>query len=90
MESYGVEHHHMHKWKKLCQPYIICTDDKGVFSTTLSNEYRIAAAESRMNQSEVFESSVNAIDYIFAGDDLKSHLKNVWTQWKLANQHYFV
>lgn len=89
VESYAEGHHHIHRWKKASQPIALCTDDKGVFSTTLSNEYEIAAEECGMSREEVFELSRNAIETIFADDSVKSALKSKWDDWKMKNKQFF-
>lgn len=88
MESYAVGHHHIHKWRE-SNPVILCTDDKGVFSTTLSNEYKIAAEECGMSVDEVFVLSRNAIDSIFANNNIKCLLRSKWDNWKTENMHFF-
>lgn len=70
-------------------PVIVCTDGKGAFDITLSQEYQIAASECGMTRKETFEFSKAAIDHIFAVDDVKSVLRTKWNQWRNLNPHYF-
>nr|XP_053631464.1 adenosine deaminase-like protein isoform X5 [Cherax quadricarinatus] len=39
----NIEDHHLAHWRKENHPVIICTDDKGVFSTSLSEEFHLCA-----------------------------------------------
>ncbi|KHN03460.1 Cytochrome P450 77A1 [Glycine soja] len=56
-------------------PLVLCTDDSGVFSTSLSNEYKIAAFSFGLGQKELFELSKNAIEFIFADNVVKEDLR---------------
>lgn len=68
---------------------MICTDGKGAFSTTLSNEYMIATKESGMSFEEIFQQSKASIDHIFAGDNIKSMLRQKWDHWRKQHDSYF-
>lgn len=71
--------HHMDYWyngKK--HPCIVCTDDKGVFSITLSEEYSIMAKTFNLTEEEVWDLTLNSIDYIFENDSVKNALKETW------------
>lgn len=56
------------------------TDDKGVFSTDLSQEYQLAASTFGLDHDAVWTLSWQAIDYIFAADGIKQQLKHKWAQ----------
>ena len=71
----NFENHHLAIWLKRGHPVIICTDDKGVFSTTLSEEYAIAGQTFSLSQQELWELAQSAVDYVFEGDSLKEELK---------------
>ena len=73
--------HHLLWWKcKNNHPCVLGTDDKGVFSTTLSNEYTIAANALQLNNQQLFEWSKSSIDYIFDNQQIKNDLKDFWTK----------
>lgn len=55
------------------------TDDKGVFSTDLSQEYQLAASTFGLDREAVWKLSREAIDCIFAPDTVKQQLKQKWT-----------
>ena len=63
-------------------PPVLQTDDKGVFSTSLSEEYSIAANTFQLGKDALWDLSYNAIDYIFAGDGLKAKLREKWQRVK--------
>lgn len=45
--------------------YFIQTDDKGVFMTTLSDEYYIAAKTFGLNKEDLWQISSKAMEYTF-------------------------
>ena len=58
--------------------FILQTDDKGVFSTTLSEEYSMMARTFNLTEEQVWNLTFRSIDYIFEGEILKSDLKQLW------------
>lgn len=71
----NFENHHLGIWLKRGHPIIICTDDKGVFSTTLSEEYAIAGKTFSLSQQELWGLAQGAVNYIFGSDNLKKELE---------------
>lgn len=67
-----------------CQstPSVICTDDKGIFGSSLSQEYRVVAETFGLSRLQVWNYSYEAIDYIFASNNTKTELRNKWNQVK--------
>ncbi|CAM8979558.1 unnamed protein product [Rhodiola kirilowii] len=59
-------------------PIVLCTDDFGVFSTSLSNEYSLAASTFGLGKKEMFQLARAAVDYIFASDEIKQQLRLVF------------
>ncbi|KAJ0179189.1 hypothetical protein K1T71_004901 [Dendrolimus kikuchii] len=58
-----------HHFKELYDadiPVIICTDDKGVFATSLSQEYRLCGETFNLSQSQLARIALNACQYVFA------------------------
>lgn len=74
--------HHLQFWQDKNHPYIICTDDKGVFSTSLSEEYSIAAETFGLSRRQIWDLSFNSIDHIFANETVKTELREKWTKLK--------
>ncbi|XP_068169072.1 adenosine deaminase-like protein isoform X2 [Antennarius striatus] len=70
--------HHFKYWYQLGHPSVICTDDKGVFSTDLSQEYQLAASTFGLSREAVWKLSQQAIDYSFAPDAMKQQLRQKW------------
>ncbi|KAF6716858.1 Adenosine deaminase-like protein [Oryzias melastigma] len=70
--------HHFKYWYQLGHPTVICTDDKGVFCTDLSQEYQLVASTFGLSQKEMWKLSQQAIDCIFAEDAVKQQLKKRW------------
>ncbi|XP_005987823.1 adenosine deaminase-like protein isoform X1 [Latimeria chalumnae] len=74
----SYDKHHFGSWYSLGHPCILCTDGKGVFATDLSQEYQLAASVFNLSPSQMWDISYQAIDYIFASDDIKSKLRRRW------------
>nr|XP_057943863.1 adenosine deaminase-like protein [Doryrhamphus excisus] len=72
--------HHFKYWYQLGHPSVICTDDKGVFSTDLSQEYQLAATTFGLDHDAVWTLSQQAIDCIFAPDSVKQQLRQKWSE----------
>ncbi|XP_006883271.1 PREDICTED: adenosine deaminase-like protein [Elephantulus edwardii] len=78
----SYEQHHFGFWYSIAHPSVICTDDKGVFATHLSQEYQLAAETFNLTQSQVWELSYDSINYIFASDGTRSELRKKWNHLK--------
>ncbi|XP_024528011.1 adenosine deaminase-like protein [Selaginella moellendorffii] len=70
--------HHFAWLYKTHYPLVICTDDRGVFSTNLSSEYAIAATSFDLSEHDLFELAKNATRFIFAEEPLKRHLDRIF------------
>ncbi|XP_076821365.1 N6-Methyl-AMP deaminase-like [Clavelina lepadiformis] len=78
--------HHFTWWRQEHQhPCIVGTDDKGIFATSLSNEYSIAAGALGLSRRETFNWSKEAIDHVFADVDTKSRLRQTWDDYWKSN-----
>jgi adenosine deaminase len=51
------------------------TDDKGVFSTSLSHEYLIAAETFHLSEDNMWDLSIQSITFIFEDDNIKESLR---------------
>ncbi|XP_070334086.1 N6-Methyl-AMP deaminase isoform X2 [Odocoileus virginianus] len=78
----SYDQHHFGFWYSIAHPAVICTDDKGVFATHLSQEYQLAAETFHLTQSQVWDLSYQSISYIFASDSTKADLKKKWSHLK--------
>ncbi|XP_042179334.1 adenosine deaminase-like protein isoform X1 [Oncorhynchus tshawytscha] len=71
--------HHFLYWYQMGHPSVICTDDKGVFCTDLSQEYQLAASTFNLSQEDMWTLSHKAIDCTFA-PDLQQQLHQKWLE----------
>ncbi|XP_070619687.1 N6-Methyl-AMP deaminase [Erythrolamprus reginae] len=78
----SVSQHHFGFWYPLGHPVVLCTDDKGVFATELSAEYRLAAETFCLSDKQIWALSFAAIDHVFACDHTKTKLKERWRALK--------
>eukprot|EP00058_Branchiostoma_floridae_P000936 XP_002586424.1 hypothetical protein BRAFLDRAFT_107703 [Branchiostoma floridae] len=74
--------HHFQHWYSKKHPCVLCTDDKGVFCTMLSEEYRHAADMFHLTHTDLWDLSYRSIDHIFGGEDLKQQLRDRWNTEK--------
>ncbi|CAO2823666.1 unnamed protein product [Amaranthus hypochondriacus] len=72
----SIDVHHFADLYNTKHPLILCTDDRGVFSTSLSKEYAIAAAAFDLGKKDMFQLAKNAVEYSFAEDNVVSKLKD--------------
>uniref|UniRef100_A0A8C6BL90 N6-Methyl-AMP deaminase n=1 Tax=Monodon monoceros TaxID=40151 RepID=A0A8C6BL90_MONMO len=84
----SYKQHHFGFWYSILHPAVICTDDKGVFATHLSQEYQLAAETFHLTQSQVWDLSYESISYIFASDSTKSDLRKKWNHLKPKVFHF--
>lgn len=78
----AYDQHHFGFWYSVAHPAVICTDDKGVFATRLSQEYQLVAETFHLTQSQVWDLSYESISYIFASDSTKADLRKKWSHLK--------
>ncbi|CAJ2649530.1 unnamed protein product [Trifolium pratense] len=75
----SIDAHHFVDLYNSKHPVVLCTDDSGVFSTSVSNEYKIAASSFGLGRKETFELSKNAVEFIFADNTVKEDLRNIFS-----------
>lgn len=61
------------------------TDDKGVFGTSLSNEYFLASQYYSLTEKMLWDLAYESIDYIFSSKYEKKKLRNLWTIEKFCD-----
>lgn len=66
----------------LTKNYLFQTDDKGVFSTTLSEEYMLTADTYGLSREQLWQMALSSIDYTFASEEEKTQLKDMFLQIK--------
>ncbi|XP_023636989.1 adenosine deaminase-like protein [Capsella rubella] len=74
----SIDIHHFADLYKAKHPLVLCTDDFGVFSTTLCNEYALAVRSFGLSKRETFALARTAIDATFAEDEVKQQLRLVY------------
>jgi adenosine deaminase len=74
--------HHVQCLEEFNLPYIICTDDKGVFNCSLSSEYDRASALLKLSNEQLFQLSKNSIQFAFASVEEKNKLEKMWHDWR--------
>uniref|UniRef100_A0A182N857 Adenosine deaminase-like protein n=1 Tax=Anopheles dirus TaxID=7168 RepID=A0A182N857_9DIPT len=72
----SYEDHHVQKLLEMKQPVCVCTDDFGVFETSLSQELEICAKTFNLSNGAVIEMQRNAIEYSFANEEEKKDLRS--------------
>ncbi|KAF6350714.1 adenosine deaminase like [Rhinolophus ferrumequinum] len=84
----SYDQHHFGFWYSIAHPSVICTDDKGVFATHLSQEYQLAAETFNLTQAQVWDLSYESINYISASDSTRSELRRKWNHLKPKMLHF--
>ncbi|KAL6992745.1 adenosine deaminase [Sarracenia purpurea var. burkii] len=74
----SIDLHHFVDLYNAEHPIVLCTDDAGVFSTSLSGEYILAASTFGFGRIEMFRLARNAIEFIFADDAVKRELREIF------------
>lgn len=78
----SCDKHHFGYWYNMGHPTVLCTDDKGVFATDLSQEYELVAKTFNLTRSQMWDISYDSINYIFASNVVKSKLREQWDRLK--------
>lgn len=73
VENY--EKHHILHFISAKHPVALATDDKGVFATSLSEEYALASHHHHLTKEQLWQLSLSTIDYTFTSQDEKELLK---------------
>ena len=62
-------------------PVILCTDDSGVFSTSLSREYAIAAQAFNLDEAALFKLAEGGLQHCFCSENVKVQLSERFKQF---------
>ena len=71
----SYEAHHLRRFLAVKHPVSLCTDDPGVFHTTLSTEYIVAAKHLGLTSAELYRLAAGSIEFCFADEELKAKLR---------------
>lgn len=63
---------------------VLCTDDHGVFQTSLSKEYAIAAKAFSLSEDDLWTLTLHSVDYTFLSATSKAELKTMMQQQRHA------
>ncbi|KAL5578880.1 hypothetical protein UlMin_011322 [Ulmus minor] len=74
----SLDVHHFADLYNCEHPLVLCTDDSGVFSTSLSNEYKLAASAYGLGGREIFQLARNAVGFVFAEESVKMDLREIF------------
>ncbi|GFO37989.1 adenosine deaminase-like protein [Plakobranchus ocellatus] len=67
--------HHFHYWHSKQHPVILCTDGKGAFGCSLTDEYSKVAKEFGFGKRDLLAYALSTVDSIFEGDQVKQRLR---------------
>jgi len=77
--------HHFREWGlERDHPIALCTDDMGVFKTSLSQEYFLIAQHFSLSQEAVKHLARNAVDLIFSDETMKRTIRSKIDEFKIA------
>lgn len=74
----SLDVHHFADLFNAQHPIALCTDDLGVFSTSLSREYILASSTFGLGKREMFQLAMKAVEFIFAEDAVKDELREIF------------
>ncbi|XP_055533409.1 adenosine deaminase-like protein [Wyeomyia smithii] len=78
----SYEDHHFKKLWKAKHEVCICTDDFGVFDTSLSDELRICSETYGLSTQDILQLQENTIEYTFASEAEKQQLTKLFDLFK--------
>ena len=81
-DTLSYETHHIKHFFEHDLPICICTDDKGAFKKSSSEEHAIAMQMLKANQDDMYNLSFKSIEYIFANEYIKDQLRSKFVEWK--------
>ncbi|KAK7060656.1 hypothetical protein SK128_014179 [Halocaridina rubra] len=76
----SISDHHFQHWWKEGHPVIICTDDKGVFNTSLSEEFQMCAETFKLTHDDLCELCLCAVDSTFLPRNERDELRKTMQQ----------
>ncbi|KAJ4838696.1 hypothetical protein Tsubulata_003132 [Turnera subulata] len=74
----SIDIHHFVDLYNVNHPLVLCTDDSGVFATSLSKEYKLASSSFGLGKREMFELARTGVEFIFADDGVKQELREIF------------
>nr|XP_023021470.1 adenosine deaminase-like protein [Leptinotarsa decemlineata] len=77
----SYQDHHVRHWLDLKLPFSICTDDKGVFGTTLTKEYTLVQRHFDKIPENLWKMTYDSISHSFASEREKQDLQDQLIRW---------
>ncbi|KAH8351192.1 hypothetical protein KR084_010087 [Drosophila pseudotakahashii] len=77
----NLEEHHIKRIMEAEAPKVICTDDSGVFDTTLTQEFLLAAQTFGLTQKQCIDLTLEAVHHSFASDQEKKEMAEKVTNY---------
>jgi adenosine deaminase len=74
----SLDDHHILNIYEHGSPFVLCTDDKGVFETTLSYEYELAASVLGLRRAGLEQHAVQALNYAFVPQHERDAIHAKW------------
>lgn len=74
----SIDVHHFADLYNVKHPLTLCTDDTGVFSTTLSKEYAMAATAFGLGKKDLFQLARNSIEFSFVEEYAMRELRELF------------
>ncbi|KAL0908980.1 hypothetical protein M5K25_023497 [Dendrobium thyrsiflorum] len=74
----SIHVHHFANLYNANHPLVLCTDDTGLFSTSLSNEYYLAAETFGLDKKDMLQLGANAIEFVFADSEVKKAIREIF------------
>lgn len=74
----SYEAHHLRRLLAAGHPVSLCTDDPGLFHTSLSDEYIAAARAFGLSRAELLRIAEGAVEFCFAGEATRKHLRDIF------------
>ncbi|CAD6996174.1 adenosine deaminase-like protein isoform X2 [Ceratitis capitata] len=71
------EHHFRNIFTSESAPVVLCTDDCGIFNTTLSNEFLMAKKYFALSKPDMMKLSLTAVDHAFVSENVKRDLRRI-------------
>ncbi|XP_017071786.2 adenosine deaminase-like protein [Drosophila eugracilis] len=71
----SLEEHHLKRIMEADAPKVICTDDSGVFDTTLSQEFLLAAETFGLSREQCIALTLEAVQHSFASEQERRQMK---------------
>jgi len=78
----GFAAHHFGEWWRAGVPIALSTDDVGIFESSLSNEYLLAARHFGLGREQLLELSKGAVDTIFGGQEEKERMLGMMDEFR--------